>query len=305
MKSRFMDTNNTTVMNPIGQVRILPIPYNATTTFVTGTGARSGPEAIIESSARVETFDEELAWDSTEFMHFFVEDAIPFNIGSVESMMGDIQKTANQLLATGDFLFSLGGEHSISVPLVKAHLRRYPDLHVIQIDAHPDVLDSQHQNRNSHGCITRRVLELGVPVTQIGIRIISAEEYEFLNSDHGFPLHTFMASFLKKKGNFKKLLQHLTQDIKGPVYLNVDVDGIDPSVIPATGEPGPGGLTWYEMLEIIHTLSSKQDVVGADMVEFAPIPGLHYVDFAAAKLCYKIISHIYYNRWKSNGAERK
>ena len=179
--------------------------------------------------------------------------------------MIDIKKRAIQLLTTGDFLFSLGGEHSVSAPLIEAHLQHYPNLHVIQIDAHPDVLDTQHQNRNSHGCITRRVLELGVPVTQIGIRIVSEEEYEFLNSNHGLPLHSFTASSLKEEKNYKRLIEHLANEIKGPVYFNVDVDGIDPSVIPATGEPGPGGLTWDQVIEIIRTVCTKQNVVGADM----------------------------------------
>ncbi len=295
MTSRFLGLPDPKPANLIGTVRVLPIPYDLTTSY--RPGARFGPTAILEASPQIEMFDDELEWDATQHVRFLVEEEVPPNASSPQAMMDIVRQRAEALVMTGDFLLTLGGEHSLTPPVVAAHQKQYPDLHVVQIDAHGDLRDTWNDTPYSHACAMRRVVDLGLPLTQIGIRNFSEEEYHFVNAHPEIALYTWMARRLKKTKQWEKLIHHLIHDIHGPVYLTIDVDGLDPSVIPATGTPEPGGLTWYDTLEVIETLCRHHRVVGADIMELAPMPGLAYAEFATAKLGYKIISHMAYHSW--------
>ena len=285
------------VSEPVGTVRILPVPYDATTSYKPGT--RFGPSAIIDASSQLEYYNDDIGWDATQSLHFFIEDAIEPNVSSPEHMVEKIERVACRLLEHGDFILALGGEHSISLPLISAYNRKYDNLHVVQIDAHADLRNSWNDSSYSHACVMRRVSELGIKITQIGIRNVSQEGHEFLSSACMNSIRTWYADDLRQKDSFDNLLTYLREHEKSPIYLTIDVDGLDPSVIPATGTPEPGGLTWHDAIRIVKTICLNHTVVGADIVELAPTSDLFYADFAAAKLSYKIISYVYYHKMNS------
>ena len=297
MKSRFLGVNSSEITDSIANIRVLPIPYDATTSYKPGT--RFGPSAILDAFVQLEFFNDEIGWDATQHMNFIVEDELEVNVSSPERMLYQIERIAAQLLTGEDFLLALGGEHSISLPLILAHQKKYKDLHVIQIDAHADMRNSWNGSQYSHACVMRRIADLSIKITQIGIRNISQEGAQFLSSDSANLITTWRAESLRKEEKFSELLVYLKDKIQAPVYFTIDLDGLDPSIIPATGTPEPGGLSWYQTMEIIKTICLNHTVVGADVVELSPASSLFYADFAAAKLCYKIISFSYYKKWKS------
>jgi len=191
-------------------------------------------------------------------------------------------------LAGGMFPVLLGGEHTVTVPAVQACLAQYPDLHVVQIDAHLDLRDQYEDNPNSHACVMRRLDELGVPFTQIGIRSFSREEYELVQRKgwHPFFMHRIHAE--------ADWIEQVCAGIKGPVYLTCDVDGLDPAIMPATGTPEPDGLTWRETIGLLREISRRHRIVGMDFVEFSPQPGAEHAAFTVAKLIYRTLGYIFH-----------
>ena len=295
MIPRFTEIDQNKLTQPVGTVRFLPLPYDLTTSY--RPGARFAPDAIFAASPQIEMFDHEIQWDATQFVKFLVQEKLEQNTISAKAMMDDVYQHTLELLQTEDFIFALGGEHSLTAPLVQAHLKRFPDLHVVQIDAHCDLRQTWHGSPYSHACCSRRMYEAGATLTQIGIRNISEEEFVFLQTNPP-DLSVWESRHLQSVKGWENLMNHLQQDINKPVYLTIDVDGLDPSVIPATGTPEPGGLSWFQCMEILETLIKYNQVVGADVMELSPTPGLDYANFAAAKLCYKIISLIFHKVWK-------
>lgn len=298
MVFQFLGVEPQSVENPLAEVSLLPIPYDFTTSY--RPGARFGPTAILNASLQVELFDEELAWDASQCLEFKVEPEVAANANSPESMMNDVREAALRILRQDRFLFSLGGEHSLSAPLIAAHKEKYPDLHVIQIDAHGDLRENFNGTGHSHASVMRRVVDMDIPLTQIGLRNISEEEYSFLRENPQLPIHQWKAVNLRNSQGWSNLLEYLNTSIKGPIYLTIDVDGLDPSVIPATGTPEPGGLGWWDILEILKAVCRNNRVIGADLMELAPHPGLEYANFAAAKLCYKILTYVFYPKWNDD-----
>lgn len=293
--SRFLDVFEEEIQEHFATVRILPIPYDLTTTYQSG--ARFGPEAIIQASQQVERYHDELDWDASLYVAFELEPPVIQNASGPEAMMERVRERMEQALEHGDFVLSLGGEHSVSAPLIAAYHDRYPDLQVVQIDAHGDLRQSFGDTIHSHACVMRRVTDRGIPLTQIGIRNFSEDEATFRKQQPDLPIKTWFARDYQTPEGWKALIEDLKTRIKGPIYFTIDVDGIDPSVIPATGTPEPGGLSWFQTLEIIKTLAENHEIVGADVMELAPVPGLRYAEFAVAKLCYQLISYIFYNKF--------
>lgn len=296
MASHRVFVTDNQALNTSDCVRILPIPYDLTTSFLSG--ARFGPNAILNASPYLEFFDDELEWDVSQHVKFVVEEDLLPEASGPADMMAKVRDTASKLLESGDFILALGGEHSLTAPLVQVYKQYYNNLHVVQIDAHCDLRDTYQNSPHSHACAMRRVTELGIPLTQIGIRNFSEEESIYLNAESKPPIHIWKAEKLKQSDCWNQLLIYLKNTLDGPVYLTIDVDGLDPSVVPATGTPEPGGLSWYETVEIVKTICMNHDVIGADVMELAPIPGLTYAEFAVAKLCYKVLSYIFYRKRK-------
>ena len=297
--SKSLRIGSSEVVDAIGNIRVLPIPYDMTTCYKPG--ARFGPSAILDAFGQLEFFNEDIGWDATQHVRFFLEDPIEPNVSSPEAMMNQIESITSTLVEKGDFILGLGGEHSISLPLITAHERKYNNLHVVQIDAHADMQDKWNGSRYSHACVMRRIAELEVSITQIGVRNISEQGHEFLSADSMNRVRTWQVDSIRTSEDFTKLLTYLKNKIESPIYLTVDVDGLDPSIIPATGTPEPGGLSWYEVMEILKTICLNHSVVGADVVELSPTSNLFYADFATAKLCYKIISFSQYSKWMAKG----
>jgi agmatinase len=263
------------------RVVVLPVPVDRTTSYMPGT--RNGPREILEASSHMELWDEELGADVHSVGIFTLpEMELPF--GELAPLMAEIRRVAREILARDKFLMTLGGEHSITAPLVAAAAERYPGLCVLQIDAHADLRDSYMGTPHNHACAMRRTLEYA-PVTQVGIRSMSSEEAAAIRS---LGTSIFYDATMRQDPNW---IDRVIDTLRDPVYITIDVDGMDPAIMPATGTPEPGGLSWYEMLALLRGVTARRTVVAGDVVELSPLPGLMAPNFLCAKLIYKILGY--------------
>src|SRR5829696_4227264 len=263
------------------RVVILPIPVDRTTSYVPGT--RNGPHEILQASSHMELWDEEIGADVHGIGIFTLpEMELPF--GELAPLMAEIRRVAAEVLSRDKFLVTLGGEHSITPPLVAAAAATYPNLHLLQIDAHADLRDTYMGTRHNHACAIRRSLEFA-PVTQVGIRSMSTEEAE---AAPGLGTTIFYDATMRRDPGW---IDRVVETLTGPVYITIDVDALDPAIMPATGTPEPGGLSWYEILALLRTTIARRTVVACDVVELSPVPGLVAPNFLCAKLIYKILGY--------------
>ena len=269
---------------PLDQAKflILPIPYEQTTSY--GTGTKYGPEAIIKASQFLELFDEELGIEPyRDGIHTL--EPIAFDKGTPERAIEKIYDTARTLPLKDKFLISFGGEHSITYPLVKAFSEQFPRITVLQIDAHSDLREAYEGTIYSHGSVMARIKDT-VTIVQAGIRSQSKEEYDFIRQRG---IRTFYMHDIRRDNLWK---EHVVEALGDTVYLTIDLDGFDPSVAPAVGTPEPGGLSWYDVLDLIRMILHKKHLIGCDIMELAPMPHSIATDFLAAKLAYKIIGYL-------------
>ena len=260
---------------------VLPVPYEGTVTFMRGTAG--GPEAILRASAHVEEFDEELLQDFTRAGIVTLPPVPPAD--SPEEQMRRVAARARAVADQGAFLLTLGGEHSITWPLVQVAAERHGDLSVLQIDAHADLRDTYDGSPCSHACVMRRVLGLTDRLCQVGIRSLSQEEYEACpRQAERFITPAIIADDPGWTDRALALLGRL-------VYVTIDVDGFDPAYVPGTGTPEPGGLTWRQVTALLRRVCTERQVVGADIVEVSPLAGQNISEFLAARLAYKIIAY--------------
>jgi agmatinase len=265
------------------QVVILPIPYEQTTTY--GTGTKEGPQAIIAASRHMELYDEELDFEAFRLgIHTLRE--IETVASGPQAMLERITEVTRDLLRHGKFVIGLGGEHTVSFGLVRAFAERFPGLSVLQFDAHADLRDTYQGTPYNHASVLRRISEL-VPSVQVGIRSLSREEAEWIKS-RGKKLF-YAAEVLGSPDIATAISGALTED----VYITICLDGFDPSIMPAVGTPEPGGLGWYDVLRIVRRVAETRHIVGFDVVELFPIPGNVAPDFLAAKLVYKVLGYRY------------
>jgi agmatinase len=263
------------------RVVVLPVPVDRTTSYSPGT--RNGPREILQASSHMELWDEELGVDVHGVGIFTLpEMELPF--GEMAPLVAEIERVATEILARDKFLVTLGGEHSITPPLVAAAARRYPGLSVLQIDAHADLRDSYMGTPHNHACAMRRSLA-HAPITQVGIRSLSGEEAEVIAS---LKTSIFYDATMRLEPAW---VDRVVETLQDPVYVTIDVDGMDPAIMPATGTPEPGGLSWYEMLALLRTTIRRRTVVACDVVELSPIPGLLAPNFLCSKLIYKILTY--------------
>ena len=270
---------------------ILPIPYEATTTY--GAGTRNGPEAIIAASRQVELWDEADNWDPSAAIRLATAAPILPEVAGPQAMIDKIKRIVQPWVSQGKLILALGGEHTVTVALVQAMQTRYPDLTVVALDAHADLRESYDGSKLSHACVMRRLYESGRPLTILGVRSYSEEEYQLLRVAPR--LKVFKARELHNSEGWDQALTHL-KGINGPVYLSIDLDVLDPGIMPAVGTPEPGGLLYGEVLTIIETLAQRGPIIGLDLVELAPIPGHKVSEFTAARLLYKALGQIYHQR---------
>ena len=263
------------------QAVILPIPLESTTSYVPGT--RNGPREILVASSHLELWDEETGTDVHSIgIHTLPEMELPFD--DLGQIMAEIQRVMAAILAHDKFPIVLGGEHSITPPVVAAAAEKYPALTVLQIDAHADLRDTYMGTRFNHACAMRRVLE-HARCAQVGIRSLSTEEAKVAAS---LPTTIFYDTTMRREPDW---VQRIVQSLGERVYITIDVDGMDPAIMPATGTPEPGGLSWYEMLAVLRAVIAARKVVGCDIVELSPLPGMVAPNFLCAKLIYKILTY--------------
>ncbi|MCM8822455.1 MAG: agmatinase [Candidatus Omnitrophica bacterium] len=262
---------------------ILPVPYEATVSFKPGT--RFGPESILLSSRYMELYDEET--DSEPWRNGIITlPEIVQEIDSAGKMMKKISSIAKKMIEKDKFIFTLGGEHSISFPVVKEYKKKYPNLKVIHFDAHADLRNEYEGSGSSHACVMRRISELGCEIFSFGIRSISKEEKNVLPELKN--VHINFAHICRNQ----TLIDKAGSIPEGDYYISIDIDCFDPSVVPDTGTVEPGGLTWYEATGFLKKFIAGHRVVGADLVELSPSNHYCASSFMAAKLIYKIIAYI-------------
>lgn len=268
------------------RVVVLPVPLERTTTYARGT--RKGPCAIIEASRNMETFDEELQVETYQKLGIATLEEMDTEEGSLEQVLANISTAVLGLLEEGKFPVVLGGEHSLTPACVSAAARKFKDLSVLQIDAHADLREAYQDNPNSHACALRRSLEI-CPAVQVGIRSLSSEEAVAIPT---LPTRIFWAQDIIKRPT-REWAEEVAQSLSPNVYLTIDLDGLDPSIMPATGTPEPGGLTWEQVTGLLRAVARQRNIIGMDVVELLPTPGLHAAEFLAAKLIYRTLGYIF------------
>jgi len=279
----FLDLDPETSDRDRARFVVLPIPYEQTTTYKQGCAL--GPDAIIEASAHLEDFDEQL---HKEFHHagIYTHPTFLKENESSDTAFDKIYQTALAIVDQDKVPISLGGEHSITPLLVKAVREKFASLSILCFDAHADLRDSYQGSKHNHACAVRRIFDLNLPLTLCGLRNYSLQEHEFIqqyNIPHFTPIEIYQNTNL----GIEKILESLTAE----VYITFDIDVLDPSIAPGTGTPDSGGLTYRQCLAILEAVGRHKQIVGADIVEVMPIPPNHITEFTAARLAYKMIAY--------------
>ena len=266
------------------RVLVWPISYEGTVSYGGGTG--QGAAAIIDASRNMELYDEETDAEVYK-LGIHTLDESP-SIDPPERMMKSLYDRAKELVSTSKFITMIGGEHSVSAPIIRAHAEKYSSLSVLQIDAHADLRDSYDGTPYSHASIMARVVkDLHIPAVQVGIRSISVDEARVINQ---LPTRIFWAKDIVGRDDWwDDAIEGLTEN----VYLTIDIDGLDPSLVSATGTPEPGGLGWYETIGLIRTVARNRNVVGMDLTEYSYVAGENASAFLCAKLIYKTLAFVF------------
>jgi len=266
------------------QVLIFPVSYEGTVSFGAGTGA--GAMAIVDASRNMELYEEETDAEVYKIGIHTLEEFKPQI--TPEAMMNALYEETKKLLEAEKFVCMLGGEHSVSAPIIRAHAERFHNISILQIDAHADLRDEYDGTPYSHASImARSVKDLKIPAVQVGIRSLSADEARSLAD---LPTKVYWAKDIVGRTDWiDSAIDNLTEN----VYLTIDIDGLDPSLVPTTGTPEPGGLGWYEVLTLIRRLAEKRRVVGMDLVEFSKTDNSDAPAFLCAKLVYKTLAYIF------------
>ena len=267
------------------RILILPVSYEGTVSYGTGTGA--GAMAIVNASRNMELYEEETDSEVYKLGIHTLKEFLPRS--TPEAMMQSLYDYSKDLVKSGKFVCMLGGEHSVSAPIIKAHSEHYHDMSVLQIDAHADLRDTYDGTPHSHASIMARVVkDLRIPSVQVGIRSISADEVRLIET--GLPTKIFWARDIAGRTDW---IDDAIDSLTDNVYLTIDIDGLDPSIVPTTGTPEPGGLGWYETLTLIRKLAEKKRVVGMDLVEYSYFENYDSPAFLCAKLVYKSLAYIF------------
>ncbi|MDJ0691962.1 MAG: agmatinase [Xenococcaceae cyanobacterium MO_188.B32] len=273
---------------------ILPIPYEKTTTY--RQGCQNGPAAIIEASDQLEAYDEELQIVTCLETGIYTTEAIAdtrLNSSiSSEEMLQTTTETVSQLIADDKFVIVLGGEHSITSGVVRAYMQIINEpFTVIQIDAQGDMRDSYEGSIYNHACVMRRILDMGLPTLAVGIRSICLEEAQLI-AQKKIPV-IWAKDIYYQSDWIDTAISRITTN---KVFITIDLDGIDPSLLPGVGTPEPGGLNWYQLTQFLKRIFTSYQVIGCDVMELAPVKDSVVSQFTAAKLVYKLVGYHYLNQ---------
>ena len=261
---------------------IIPVPWDAMVSY--GKGAGFGPDAIIGASQQVETYDEELKRDLSD-LPLFLRDPVPSINSSPEVMMDAIEEVVAEVAEAGQIPVLLGGDHSVSIAPTRYFAKKYKGLGILHLDAHSDLRSEWEGSPFSHACALRPAYDLGAKLVQVGIRSTTKEIEEECREHRKV--------FWGQNVPVKDIIDALPEE---SIYITVDVDVFDPSVMPATGTPEPGGLYWNDVLKVLRCAVEKRNVVGFDVVELSPIAGLHYPEFTIARLLTKFFGYLSMNK---------
>jgi agmatinase len=265
------------------RVVFFPIPYDLTSTYTAG--SRRGPLAVIEASTHMELFDEELELETSRIGFYTLAPLEAVASGPLD-MIRHIETYAEQAVREDKFPVLIGGEHTVTLGLARVLKRKYPRLSFLQFDAHADLRDSYEGTPFSHACVGRRLAEIG-PLVQVGVRSLTEEESVFIKKGE---VRTFFWHHLVHQPDWQ---ENVCQALTDEVYVSIDLDVLDPAVMPAVGTPEPGGLSWPALTACLRRIAQRKKVVGFDVVELAPVPGLAAPDFLAAKLIYRFLGEIF------------
>jgi agmatinase len=258
---------------------ILPVPYDSTSEW--RSGSRHGPQAIIDASQYLELYDLELDREVYKVGISTLPQVEPL-LSSPQDMIDRVYQVVKGLIQKEKFVVLLGGEHTLSLGAVRAFKEVFPRLSVLQLDAHADFRDEYLGTKYSQACVMRRIFEL-CPISQVGVRSLSWEEKQFLTQNKLKPF--YMSDLASNTASIDQLVNSLSKD----VYITVDVDVLDPSIMPAVGTPEPDGMSWRQILDILESIARHRHVVGFDLMEFCPGEGPGSCAFLLAKLAYKLI----------------
>jgi agmatinase len=268
------------------RVTIIPAPLEYSVCYMKGTA--HGPQAILDASSQMELYDEELNCCPIE-IGVYTRPALDYTGMDHAAALQATGDAVREVLEQGQLPFTIGGEHSLSAPPIAAVREHFPDLTVVHIDAHGDLRDEYEDTPLSHASIERRVVDMGIPLTEIGIRSFSPEEAEFMQTK---PNVAIVWGYQLAKGIATIPWERLTAH----TYVTIDLDALDPSEMPAVGTPEPGGLHWYQLLDLFREICHRTTIVGMDVVELCPMPGQTRADFLAAKLVYKMIGYRFFDK---------
>jgi len=260
------------------RVVIVPVPYDGTSTW--GKGADKGPSAIIEASAHMELYDIET--DSEVYRYGIFTDSPVQPMKTPDDVAEAVRCRVSDHIRKNRFVVTIGGEHSISIGSVKAHVESYDDLTVLQLDAHADLRDEYEGFKYNHACVMARIREL-CPIIQVGIRSMDSCEKPLLDAGR-----VFLAQDIHNKSDW---IEDAVTELSDNVYITIDLDVFDAAIMPSTGTPEPGGLAWYDVLALLKAVCDSKNVAGFDVTELCPNESNKAPDFLAAKLIYKLLSY--------------
>ena len=281
----FLDTSpNETALSDSGVI-VIPVPYDSTTSYKTG--SRYGPSAIIQASRHLEDYDLELNTDISSIGIYTTPEISP-NLSSPKALIQQVRRAVISSLSSDQLLVLLGGEHSISIGGVQAMTEMHSDLSVLYLDAHSDLRDDYMGTQWGHASTARRIYDL-CPMVQVGVRSLSEKEYKFIE-EVDLPVYFWNGDPPNITQLAKKILPKLSKN----VYISIDLDVFDVSLMSAVGTPEPGGITWIEILCLLKTIASERQIVGFDVTELSPMEGPESCAFTAAKLAYKLIGYSTY-----------
>lgn len=259
------------------KIIILPVPFDETSSWIKGSD--KGPGAIINASRNMELYDIET---NSEVYRKGIHTAKAVTAGRAQAMAVKVQNKVSDFLEDNKFVTVLGGEHTVSLGTIRAHTDFFENISILHLDAHSDMRDSYEGNKYSHACIMARVKEFTEHIVSVGIRSSDSSELKNINRQN-----TFYASSIHRSTDWiKKVVKKLSHN----VYISIDLDVFDASIMPSTGTPEPGGLGWYDVLDLLESVSKNKNIVGFDVVELCPSKGNPAPDFLAAKLIYKLLS---------------
>ncbi|MBN1931861.1 MAG: agmatinase [Desulfobacterales bacterium] len=288
MKEKYPDFLNSEIIPPPPEeayFHVISAPYEKSVSY--GTGTAEGPSAILQASLQLEVFD---GYSIPAEQGIYTHPPLDCE-GPPEIILQKISNCFSQVLKLGKIPIMLGGEHTVTLGALQALKQHYGDFGVVQLDAHADLRNTYEGNSFSHACVMHRALDLGLSIYQIGVRSLSYEEHCLRCRQK---IGHLDANSIAAHGVPDEILP---QDFPENIYLTIDVDSLDPSIIPATGTPEPGGLSWYQTLQVLESVLHHRNILGFDVVELSPIPGMHAPNFAVARLIYNLMGIIARNKF--------